>query len=342
MSTDPPETTAASSVKMREMLYGSLITQLLVISAELGVPDLVAGEPQHVNALAARTATDPGALYRILRTLASQGVFTEVSPGTFGLTSLAATLRSDAEGSLRDAARAVGLRERQHALTELEYSVRTGQPSFDHVYGMDWWSYLATQPEQAAIFNNYLRYGASRVHAAAIDAYDLSGTRRLVDVGGNRGNLVARILRRYPEMRAVVFDSPQVLAGAEAVLAEAGVFDRAELVGGDFFEAVPAGGDTYVLSWVLHDWNDGEAQKLLSNVRRAMDPAGSLLVIDAVIPTGDTAHPGKFSDIAMLALQTGGERTEEEFAALFEASGLRHVETHARLSPTSVIVAEPA
>ncbi len=143
-------------------------------------------------------------------------------------------------------------------------------------------------------------------------------------------------------MSAVVFDRPHVVAGAEAVLAEAGVGDRVELVSGDFFDSVPAGGDAYVLSMILHDWSDMEAAAILGNVRAAMDPAGRILVIDTVIPDGDTAHFGKLMDIVMLACFTGRERTEAEFAALFESAGLRHCETRTTSSPTSVIVAAPA
>lgn len=327
---------------MMQLLYGSLVTHLVTVVAELGVADLMVDRPRTVEEIAESTGTNPDALYRALRTLASHGVFTEVASRAFGLTPLAATLRTGVPGSLRDYARYWGLPERQRAFTELGYSVRTGRPAFDHVHGMDWWSYLAANPRRSALFNDVMGYLARQMHAAAIEAYDLSDVRRLVDVGGGHGHLVSTILRRYPGMRAVVFDQPHVVAGAEAVLAQAGVSDRVELVSGDFFSAVPAGGDAYVLSMILHDWSDVEAAAILGNVHRAMDPVGKVLVIDTVIPEGDTAHFGKLMDIVMLACFTGRERTKADFATLFESAGLRHIETRTTSSPTSVIVAVPA
>lgn len=334
--------TASPSVQMMRLLYGSLVTQLVTVVAELGVADLVADRPRPVAELAASTDTDPDALYRVLRTLAGQGVFTEVTARTFGLTPLAATLRTGGSGSLRDYARFCGLPERQRAFAELGYSVRTGHASFEYANGIDWWSHLAANPQHDALFNDVMGYLARRFHTAVIEAYDLSDVCRLVDVGGGHGHLVAAIARRYPGLSAVVFDQPHVVAGAEAVLADAGVGDRVGLVGGDFFDSVPAGGDVYVLSMVLHDWNDVEAAAILSNVRAAMDPAGRILVIDTVIPDGDVAHFGKLMDIVMMVFQTGRERTEAEFAALFESAGLHHAETKATASPSSVIVATPA
>lgn len=345
--TTPNDTTGTSgtappSVQMMQLLYGSLVAHLVTVVAELGVADLVADQPRPVEELAGSTGTNPDALYRALRTLAGQGVFTEVTPRTFGLTPLAATLRTGGSGSLRDYARYWGLPERQRAFAELGYSVRTGRSAFAHVHGIDWWSHLAANPQQDALFNDVMGYLARQLHAAAIEAYDLSDVRRLVDVGGGHGHLVATIVRRYPGLSAVVFDQPHVVAGAEVVLAEAGVGDRVELVGGDFFDSVPVGGDAYVLSMILHDWSDVEAAAILGNVRAAMDPTGRILVIDTVIPEGDTAHFGKLMDIVMLACLTGRERTEAEFAALFESAGLRHAETRTTSSPTSVIVATPA
>jgi predicted O-methyltransferase YrrM len=327
---------------MMQLLYGSVVTPLVAVVAELGVADLVADQPRPVEELAGITGTNPDGLYRALRTLASQGVFTEVTPRTFGLTPLANTLRTGVPDSLRNYARYFGLPERQRAIAELAYSVRTGRPAFEYVHGMDWWAHLAANPQQNALFNIVMGYLARHLHAAAIEAYDLSDVRRLVDVGGGHGHLASRIVRRYPNMSAVVFDQPHVVSGAEPVLTEAGVADRIELVGGDFFDSVPPGGDVYVLSMILHDWSDEEATSILSSVRHAMDPAGKILVIDTVIPDGDAPHFGKLMDMVMLACFTGRERTEVEFVALFEAAGLHHCETRLTSSPTSVIVAAPS
>lgn len=331
-------------VKMYELLYSSLVSQLLVAVAELGVADAVArsGGACHVSELARQTGTQAEPLYRALRALASVGVFTEVEPRSFGLTALADTLRSDAKGSMRDLARYVGLPERQQSFGALAETIRSGRPAFDHVHGTDWWTYFAARPELSTLFNNAMATMARMVNSATLAAHDLSDVQRLVDVGAGKGRLAATLLSRYPQMSAVVFDLPHVVAEAEAVLRDAGVADRAECVGGDFLTSVPAGGDAYVLSWTIHDWNDRDATTILRNIRAAMRDDGRLVVIDEVLPEGDEAHFGKFEDIVMLALLRGRVRTEAEFSALFEAAGFRHKATQATSAPTSVIVAVPA
>jgi len=327
---------------MYELLYSSLASQLVIVVAEIGVADHLVAGPRSVDDLARSTETDAGALYRMLRALASIGVFTEVSYRTFGLTPLAATLRSDVDTSMRDLARYVGLRERQQALAALTHSARTGKPAFDHVHGRDWWSHFEAHPELTELFNRAMGSMARQVNSATIEAYDLSEVRHLVDVGGGQGQLVTTVLRRYLDMTAVVFDLPHVAAQAEDVVRRAGLAERVECVGGDFLDAVPAGGDAYVLSWTLHDWDDPAAVQILLNIRAVMADGGRLIVIDEVIPEGDEPHFGKFEDIVMLALLTGRVRTAREFASVFEAAGLRITEIIETPSPTSVIVAVAA
>lgn len=333
-----PDGSGPAAVQMYELLYSSLASQLVIVAAELGVADHLGDELLVVEELARRTETDAEALYRMLRALASIGVFTEVSHRTFGLTPLAETLRSDASTSMRDLARYVGLPERQRAFAALIQSVRTGEPAFDHVHGRDWWTHFAAHPELAELFNRAMGSMARLVNSATLAAHDLGDVRHLVDVGGGQGQLVTTILRRYPEMTAVVFDLPHVAARAEEVMREAGLAGRVECVGGDFLQAVPAGGDAYVLSWTLHDWDDKDSVRILRNVRAAMAPGARLIVIDEVIPVGDEPHFGKFEDIVMLALLKGRVRTAAQFAALFEAAGMRIAEIIDTPSPTSVIV----
>ncbi|GLW93386.1 methyltransferase [Actinokineospora globicatena] len=331
------------AVRMYEMLYGSLTSHLLVVVAELGVADhLREGEPKHVDELAKLTDSHPRSLYRALRALASVEVFTEVEDHVFGLTPLAATLRGDADGSMRDLARYVGLAPRQQAFGALLHSVRTGTPAFNHVHGTSWWEYLTAHGELASVFNAAMGNMAQLVNGATLDSYDLSGARHLVDVGGGKGHLVASILKRYPEMTAVVYDLPRVVPAAEEVLREAGVAGRASCVGGDFLKWVPEGGDLYIVSWTLHDWDDEDSVALLRNIRAVLPADGTLIVIDEVPPPGDAPHFGKFEDIVMLALLTGHIRTEAELVPLFEAADLRITEIRATSSPTSVIVAVPA
>ncbi|MEU9331593.1 methyltransferase [Streptomyces sp. NPDC048290] len=329
-------------VRMYEMLYSSLVSQLILAVAELGVADAVGDETRHVDDIAARTGTHPGALYRGLRALASVGVFTEVEPETFALTPLAATLRSDVPGSMRDLARYVGLPERQRSFGALAHSLRTGRPAFDDLHGSDWWTYIAAHPERAEQFNRAMASMSVMVNSSVLDVYDLSDARHVVDVGGGHGQLVGALLQRYPRLTAVVHDLPRVVPEARAVLTGLGVADRAECVGGDFLESVPEGGDVYVLCWTLHDWDDEDAVTILRNVRRALGDSGRLIVVDEVLPEGDTPHFGKFEDIVMLSLLTGQVRTEAQFVELFEKAGFRHQETLPTRSPTSLVVAVPA
>ncbi|GLZ50155.1 methyltransferase [Actinomycetospora sp. NBRC 106375] len=328
----PPE---APGLAVMRLLYGSVTAQLVSVVAELGVADLCAGGPREVGDLAVATGVDPGALHRVLRALASAGVFTEVAPRCFGLTDLAGTLRTDVPGSMRDHARNWGSPEYRQTFGDLAYSVRTGEPSFDVHHGTDWWTYLATRPDRAAGFDRAMGGRARHLVAAALDAVDLAGVRRLVDVGGGRGELVAAVLDRHPGIRAVVLDRPEVVAGAAALLG-----DRAEVVAGDFFRAVPSGADRYVLSSVLHDWEDDDAVAILRVVREAMAPEAQVLVLETVLPEGDEPHVGKMLDVLMLALVGGRERTEREYAQLVARAGLRHVRTVSTAAPVSVLVAD--
>lgn len=330
---------ASPQVTLLRLIYGAVTARLLAVAAELGIADLVGESPRPVTELAAATATEPDALQRILRTLASVGVFTETAPGTFGQTELSAPLRTGTVGSIRDAVLELGSAETFGALEHITHSVRTGEPAFDERYGTGWWSYLAERPERAEVFNNIQSITARQVHSLVLEPYDLTGARKLVDVGGGHGSLVARMLSRYPTLRGVVFDQPAVVEGAKPVLQAAGVADRAEVLGGNFFERVPAGGDVYLLSMILHDWSDDDSLAILTNIRKAMAPGARVLVIDSVIPEGDAMSIGKFTDMYMLMHFAGRERTEKEFVALFDAAGLTLLETRHSGAPTSLLVA---
>jgi SAM-dependent methyltransferase len=334
--------TVSPQVEVLRMIYGAVTTRLIALAAELRVADRLEDGPQSAETLAAATGTDADALRRMLRTLAGVGVFTEVTPGVFGQTPLSAVLRDGSAGSIRDAVLELGSPETFGSLMNIEHSIRTGEPAFDRTYAEDWWSYLGARPERAEVFNNVQTITSRQVHSLVLEPYDLSGARRLVDVGGGHGTLVAAMLGRYPELTGVVFDQPAVVEGARRTLAAAGVADRAETVGGSFFDGVPAGGDVYLLSMILHDWDDERSLAILGNIRDAMAPGGRLLVIDPVLPEDDTPHIGKFTDMYMLMHFAGRERTEAEFARLFAAAGLRHVETRHSGAPSSLLVAEVA
>ncbi|MFH8570517.1 methyltransferase [Streptomyces sp. NPDC017993] len=329
----------AAKGRMLEFQNGLRLAHLLYAVADLGVADQLTSGPLPVDEIAKRVDAHPGTLYRAMRAIASRGVFTEVAPSTFALNTMAETLRSDIPGSMRDHFRYEGQPALQQAYAALGHSIRTGQCAFEQVHGTDLFSYLTARPELGQIFNNAMGELVRHLQSAAVETYDLSEIRRIVDIGGGHGYLVARILQRYPEMRGVVFDLPEVVPGATEVLTEAGVIDRSETFGGDYLTSVPAGADAYVISHVAHQLSDADAITVLKNIREVMDPDGRVVILDPVIPEGDIPHPGKFLDIVMLALTPGRERTEAEFAGLFRAAGLRHVETVALSAPSSVIVA---
>ncbi|MGQ0572666.1 MAG: methyltransferase [Pseudonocardia sp.] len=328
-------------VRMIHLIGGYQISQAVHVAATLGIADLVADGVTTSEALGAATGAVPGRLHRVLRTLAAYDVFVETRPRTWGLTPLAETLRRDVPGSVRNLVLTWGA-EHYRAFGELVAAVRSDRPAFDIAYGTDFWSHLAEHPDSAATFGAAMGDVSGQVHAAAVGAYDFSGLRHVVDVGGGQGFLLALLLGRHPRLRATLLELPHVLPGAEKTLAEAGVLDRCTLVAGDFRDHVPAGGDAYLLSLVVHDWDDETCVRILGNVRRVGGPDARLLIVDTVLPDGAEPHLGRMIDLTMLAMLTGQERTRAEFAALLDAAGFelrRVVPTGAH---TSVLEACPA
>lgn len=335
---------APPPLRMMEMLYGALATQMISVAAELGVADLMADGPKPVDELAAGAGAHPDALFRLLRALAGLGVFTETEPRTFGLNPLGETLRSGVRGSMKEIAQDVGGRTRLLAYSELAHSVRTGKPAFDRAHGTSMWAYLQSHPDEVALFGKAMGNLASQAHAAAFANYDLSDAQHLIDVGGGEGYLIAAVAPRYEHLKATVFDEQHVVKGAARVFDAAGISDRAQAVAGDMFESVPEGGDVYVLSSILFSYEDPDAGKILSNIRKAMAPNGKVLVLEPVLPEGNDPHPGKLLDVCQLALHRGGVRTRAEWSSLFASAGLRLDEARELwpASPTDVITAVPA
>ena len=335
---------APPSMQMMEMLYGALATQMISVAAELGLADLLADGPRPVEELAADSGADPTALYRLLRGLASLGIFAETEPRTFTLTPLAGPLRTDVDGSMRWLAQEVGGKTRLLAYSELAHSVRTGKPAFDRAHGISMWAYLQSHPTELGLFGKAMGNLASAAHSAAFQSYDLSGARRMVDVGGGEGYLIAAVLPYYPNLTGVLFDEPHVVGRASAIFEAAGLGDRTEAIGGDAFSSVPGDGDVYVLSSILFSYLDDEAITLLSNIRKVMNPAGQVLILEPVLPEGNRSHPGKLLDVTQLALHRGGVRSQAEFAELFAASGLRLGEIRRMWpsAPTDMVIAVPA
>jgi O-methyltransferase/methyltransferase family protein len=306
------------------LLAGYRVSQALYVAATLGLADRLADGPVGSEELARATGTHPGALYRLLRFLAGAGLFLEVAPRRFALTPLGAGLRADAPDSIRPFA--LMLLDEVHwpAWGQLLHSVRTGETAFARVHGAGFFDYLARHPEAAGIFQRAMTSNTAQSGEAITWAYDFGGIGRLVDVGGGQGLLLATVLRAHPAMRGVLFDRPEVVAGAGATLEAAGVAERCEVVGGDFFRAVPPGGDAYLLRQVVHDWDDARAAVILAHCRGAMGRAGRLLVVERALASDHRrAMPELHLDLEMLVNLGGLQRTDAEYGALFAAAGFR-------------------
>jgi hypothetical protein len=313
------------SLALRRLVNGYQVTQAIHVATVLGIADLLAEGPQRSDDLAATTGTHPGVLYRLLRALASVGVFREEETHTFALTDLGACLRSDAPEPVGGWAAFVGEPYHWEAWSALLHSVRTGENAFQHVHGTDPWTFRARHPELSAGFDRAMTDISRQLSAAILAAYDFGRFGHIVDVGGGNGAFLAAVLAKYPGMRGVLFDQSHVVSGAGPVLAAAGVADRSEVVGGSFFDAVPTGGDAYILKAILHDWEDEPCIQILRTCRRAMAEGTALLVVERDLGRPNQDPDAKFSDLNMLVGPMGQERTPEEYAALFAAAGFRFV-----------------
>ena len=255
---------------LREQIMGFRTTQMIYVAAKLGIADLLAARPRPVEELAAAAGAEPQALYRLLRGLASLGIFAVDAAGEVVLTPQAELLRSDVQGSLRDVALLYGEDWVWQAYGNMTHSVRTGAPAFTKTHGQPLYGYLHAHPRAAARFNAAMTGFSSHETAAILEAYDFSDVRSVVDIGGGHGALLAALLRAHPRMTGTLFDLPSVLAGAASVLGEMGIAERVRTVAGDFFDEAPAGADLYVMKSVLHNWDDADAQRILTTCRAAM------------------------------------------------------------------------
>lgn len=325
------------SVGMLQMISGFWISRAIYIAAKLGIADQLRDGPKTVDELAVATATHAPSLYRVLRALASVGVFSEDKERGFALTPLAQTLRTDAPGSLRAFATVELGEEHYPAWGELLHSVRTGEIAFDRAFGMPVWKFFEQNPQNAKTFNDAMTGFTLAVNDAVLSSYDFSSIGTLVDVGGGHGSLIASILKANPQMRGVLFDAPPVIEGARHRIKDEGIAERCEAVAGDFFDSVPRGGDAYIVKWILHDWDDEQSVTILKNCHCAMAEDGKLLVVEAVVPEGSEPHFSKYMDLNMLIMTGGRERTEDEYRRLLEASGFELKRIVPTNSPMSII-----
>jgi SAM-dependent methyltransferase len=325
---------ASDAMTLLNLTASKWVSQAISVAAELRIADLLKDGARTAADIARTANASEDGVYRLLRALASVGLFAETGKRKFRLTALGRLLRSDSSQALGGYARFTGHDSTWRPWGELRHSVRTGEPAFDHVFAMPIFEYFAKMPESAAVFDAAMTSISTLESKGVAAAYDFSGINTLVDVAGGHGLMIGTILKANRRMRGILFDLPHVSAGATTLLRSGGVADRCQIVSGDFFASVPEGGDAYVMKHIIHDWDDERATQILRNCHRAMRPGGKVLIVDAVIPPGNSAHFGKLLDLEMLVLTPRGrERTQTEFRELLKRSGfkLRRVvptETH--------------
>jgi SAM-dependent methyltransferase len=309
----PPEST------LWTLLRGAMVTKALGIVAELRIADALSDGPRPVSDLAAEAEVDEDALYRVLRALASDGVFAEEDGRAFRNTPLSDFLRADHPQSWHDITHLFG-DVWYRTFAEADTSVRTGNEAFPRTFGTDFWSWLEQHPDEGASFNRAMASGAEENLDPLGDVSWRDGE-TVVDVGGGNGATLIALLRRQPELRGIVFDLPETAREAETLVAASDVADRCRVAAGSFFDTVPAG-DVYVLSAILHDWDDEPAKAILRSIRSSAPPHARVLIRDSVIPPGNEPHGNKWLDLLMLILSGGRERTELEWRALVERAEL--------------------
>lgn len=323
-------------LQMLQLMSGFWISRCVYIAAKLGLADLLKDGPKTADKLAKATGVHPPSLFRVLRALAAVDVLTQSDDNRFGNTPMSETL-IDGPGSLRWFAMTELGEEHYPAWGELMHSVRTGQIAFDKAFGEPVWQFFAKNPENARIFNNAMSGMTAQAEQALHAAYKFEGINTIMDVGGGHGGLITSILERNPTMKGILLDSPEVVEGARPKLEAAGVHERCQIVGGNFFEAVPEGADAITMKWIIHDWNDEQSITIMKNCAKALPSNGKLILVEAVVPPGDEMHFAKFIDLNMLVMTGGKERTEEEFRQLYEASGFKLTRIVPTESPFSVI-----
>ncbi|MGD9764173.1 MAG: methyltransferase [Candidatus Binatia bacterium] len=310
------------------------LSQLIFVAARLGIADALSRGPLSAEAIAEKVGAHAPSIRRVLRALASAGVFAEQADGRFRLTRTAATLRSDVPGSLRNYALMQSGQWVWNAWGHLLHGVTTGELPFDHVYGMPVFEYLRTHPDEDRLFSASMASLSSTENAAVARGYNFGRFRSLVDVGGAHGHLLACILQRHRRLRGVLYDQPQVVAGAAAsgFISAPAIASRCTAVGGDFFVEVPASADAYLLKYITHNWSDERAARILTNCRTAMAPRGRVFVVDHVVKPDNAPGWAKLLDVNMMVATTGHERTRNQFEELFARAGLRLLRVH----PTAV------
>lgn len=342
MTTPPNEPAMPPSVALVQMLSGKWISQAISTAAKLDIADHLSDGPKSLSELAENTSTHPRALMGLMRALSSIGMFTETPDSLFANTPLSSALCAEAAGSVRSLALFIGDRPSWDAWGELVHAVRTGTSAFKHVHGELPYEYFGKRAKECAYYDEAFTNFSNQEMDAVLRVTPFSNVARLIDIGGGLGTMLCASLRANPKQYGVLFDQPHIVRGAGPIIESFGVGDRCEVVGGDFFESVPQGGDGYLIKHVLFNWDDERALQILTNIRRVMSKEARLFVVDPVIRPGMGQTFAKFLDLEMMVLHDGGcQRTEHEFRELLSRAGfeiLKLVDTDA---PSSVIEAVP-
>ncbi|MEV0253676.1 methyltransferase [Streptomyces sp. NPDC050732] len=328
--------------QMFSLLMGCYAAQCIAVAADLRIADHLHEAPQRPSDLAHDTRCDARALHRLLRALAGIGVFHERDDGSFELTAAGALLRSDVPGSLQPIARLIGSDLQWPTLGKLSHTVRTGEPAFEHVFGMSMWEYLATHPDAHALFQASMSAFSTAEVRAILDHYDFSDAITVVDVAGGQGTLLAAIVDKYPHVEGILFEQPEVTREARDQFVANGLGHRCRAIAGDMFSTIPSGADCYIMKSVLHDWDDERATQLLRTCRDAMVDRATLLIITRVVRPANEPDLSKFQDLNMLINLNGAERTADEFRELLGNADLHLDEIIATPSPLSILVCTSA
>jgi hypothetical protein len=331
----------AETEQLTRMALSAALSRAICSIAELGVADMIeAGSSQSVEILAHTARAHERSLYRILRFLASYGVFQETSPRCFGHTPLSLCLRTDAEGSFRAAARM--MHRIFPAWDGLHHSALTGEPGFNQVYGRPIFDYVGENPDLGPIVDAGMTAFHGHETAAMLEAYDFGGIRKLADIGGGNGSLIGAVLQRYPEMEGLLFDLGHVVGRARANLHAFDVVDRCTVIEGSFFESIPSGADAYIFRHIIHDWTDEQCILILGHCHNVIPQQGKLLIVEAVVPAGDERSLAKDFDMTMLTFPGGIERTAEEYKSLLDQAGFQLYSITPTTSAVSVIEGRPS
>jgi hypothetical protein len=310
------------AAQMLQFVIGSWVSQAVGAGAHLAIADHVAAGAKTADEVARRAGASPDAVFRLMRALASLGLFT-MSGGEFSLTPLGETLRSDVPGSMRAFAMAETDHPHWQTWARFPKAIKEGRKMSFEAIGMEPWDYYAKHPDEAQQFSRAMSGISGMATGPVLASYEFSAASKLVDVGGAHGALLRGILEKYPQTNGVLFDLPHVVEGSKKEVARAGLAGRIEVVGGDFFKEVPAGGDVYLLKHILHDWDDAKCVSILETVKKAMKPTSKVLVVEFALPEDATPSPAHLMDLNMLVMLDGRERTPAQYGALFAKAGLR-------------------